>query len=86
MINSKIMNLQLPFFPTEQAEGNPELFFDDQPVESLIYHTEQVEQPTPADIRISQYHHWHKQWISMNEIQGAKISDKKNNTKHNGRY
>jgi len=44
------MNWQLFFPPDELADRNPELFFDDQPVESLIYHMETIEEPSPADI------------------------------------
>ena len=38
------------FYQVQPPDARPELFFDDQPVESLIYHTEIAGQPSPADI------------------------------------
>jgi hypothetical protein len=36
--------------PIEPEVPNPEIFYDDQPVESLIYQTRTIAQPSPVDM------------------------------------
>jgi hypothetical protein len=43
------MDRYLTFFPVESPEAIPALFFDDQPVESMIYLVEKRERRTHAD-------------------------------------
>jgi hypothetical protein len=43
------MDHKINFFPAGSPEIKPPLYFDDQPVESMIYMTEKREKPTPAD-------------------------------------
>ena len=43
------MNWQISLFRVEPPESNPELVFDDQPVEYLIYRREESVEPSPAD-------------------------------------
>jgi hypothetical protein len=44
------MNGNFLFYQIIHPEANPDLFYDDQPVGSLIYLTEKEGQPSPADI------------------------------------